>query len=191
MLVRNQWLLSFVCSSLRGSVRTRLHHRSFSASPSLASSASQRTDADSSPKSFQTYSSLGSEVKLEKPKLLQFGKVQGGRDPRWDRLRSLVDEYPSDTPIEEAWTPPASWYTEPEFLSFEKKAVFENCWQYACHVEAVKNPGDFYAGTILGEHFLVVRGADGQLRSFHNVCRHHATVLSPPGTRWVPIELLA
>eukprot|EP01102_Stenamoeba_stenopodia_P008564 TRINITY_DN2473_c0_g1_i1.p1 TRINITY_DN2473_c0_g1~~TRINITY_DN2473_c0_g1_i1.p1 ORF type:complete len:356 (+),score=92.72 TRINITY_DN2473_c0_g1_i1:603-1670(+) len=36
-------------------------------------------------------------------------------------------------------------------------------------------------GSLLGEHFVVVRGEDNQLRAFYNVCRHHATVLSPPG----------
>ena len=103
----------------------------------------------------------------------------------------------------------ASWYTDPAFLTLEKKAIFDNNWQYACHVDNLKVPGDFYAGintntnhpsslllkllltflstslsllgSLLGEHFVVVRGEDNKLRAFYNVCRHHATILSPPG----------
>jgi len=36
------------------------------------------------------------------------------------------------------------------------------------------NPGDFFTTELIGEPLLLVRGADGALRGFYNVCRHRA-----------------
>ena len=38
-------------------------------------------------------------------------------------------------------------------------------------------PGDFVATRLAGEPIVVVRGADGTLRAFYNVCRHHAAAV--------------
>src|SRR5690606_32638065 len=33
-------------------------------------------------------------------------------------------------------------------------------------------PGDYLAFDAVGERALIVRGADGEVRAFHNICRH-------------------
>ena len=40
-----------------------------------------------------------------------------------------------------------------------------------------QNPGDFVSTRIAGEPIVVVRGSDGVLRGFFNVCRHHAAAV--------------
>jgi choline monooxygenase len=81
-------------------------------------------------------------------------------------------------PIEEAETPPCSWYTEPAFFDFEKRQVFEKAWIVVGRMDQVRSPGDYFTGDIIGNPYVVVRGDDGQLRAFHNVCRHHAAVVA-------------
>ena len=43
--------------------------------------------------------------------------------------------------------------------------------------DQLREPGRYVTGEIAGEPVLLVRGADGILRGFFNVCRHHAAVV--------------
>ena len=38
----------------------------------------------------------------------------------------------------------------------------------------VEKPGEYVTATVANEPIVVVRGSDGKLRAFYNVCRHHA-----------------
>ncbi len=68
----------------------------------------------------------------------------------------------------------ARCYTEPEFLAIEKEAIFYRSWQWVCHIEKVSEAGDFYVADVLGRSIAIVRGGDGELRAFYNVCKHRA-----------------
>ena len=46
----------------------------------------------------------------------------------------LIDRYDPGLPLEEACTPPASWYVDPRILELELQTTFANTWQYACPV---------------------------------------------------------
>ncbi|WIA32975.1 hypothetical protein OEZ86_006137 [Tetradesmus obliquus] len=80
--------------------------------------------------------------------------------------------------IERAVTLPASWYTSPLALQLEKQHVLYNSWQMVCDVGRLQQPGDFVCGSLADVRYLIVRGEDGQLRAFHNVCRHHAAAVA-------------
>jgi len=41
----------------------------------------------------------------------------------------------------------------------------------------VRDDGKFFTTELAGEPLIVVRGEDGQLRAFYNVCRHHAAAV--------------
>jgi len=88
-------------------------------------------------------------------------------------LPSLTPFDPS-LPLERAHTLPASWYTDPAVQAAERTAVFARSWQCVGRVEQLSKPGDFVTADIAGEPVLVVRGDDGELRGFFNVCRHRA-----------------
>ena len=45
-------------------------------------------------------------------------------------------------------------------------------WQLACSLDHVAGPGDFFEHRVGMLSVLVVRGDDGKLRAFQNVCRH-------------------
>lgn len=45
------------------------------------------------------------------------------------KMERLVGEFNPKIPVEEASTPPSSWYTDPHFYRFELNRVFYNGWQ--------------------------------------------------------------
>src|ERR1700722_11826422 len=78
---------------------------------------------------------------------------------------------------DEGYSLPAWIYHDPEFFEREKTASFRKSWQVVCHINDVPHTGDFHSFEFLGESIVVLRGEDGQLRAFHNVCRHRAARL--------------
>jgi phenylpropionate dioxygenase-like ring-hydroxylating dioxygenase large terminal subunit len=72
---------------------------------------------------------------------------------------------------------PAWTYRDPEFFELEREHVFLPAWHLVCHVSDVPRAGDYATFRLLGELALVVRGNDGVVRAFHNVCRHRAARL--------------
>nr|XP_043619551.1 choline monooxygenase, chloroplastic [Erigeron canadensis] len=92
--------------------------------------------------------------------------------------KSLVHEFNPNIPIQEALTPPSSWYTSPSFLSLEFNQVFFKGWQAVGCTEQVKEANTFFTGRLGNVEYVVCRDEKGELRAFHNVCRHHASLLA-------------
>ncbi len=90
----------------------------------------------------------------------------------------MAHDFDTSIPIEEASTPPASWYQDPKYLTLEEEKVFRRRWHFVGRVDQVQKPGDYFAGQLLSDPYVVVRGDDGELRAFFNVCRHHAAVVA-------------
>ncbi|HXV73330.1 MAG TPA: aromatic ring-hydroxylating dioxygenase subunit alpha [Sphingomonadales bacterium] len=74
---------------------------------------------------------------------------------------------------------PAWVYHDPDFFALERERIFLNSWQLVCHDSNIPNAGDYVTFDLLGEMAFVVRGEDGRVRAFHNVCRHRASRLLP------------
>lgn len=81
-------------------------------------------------------------------------------------------------PLEQAETIPSSWYTDSRFHAFEQEAILLRSWQYACHESQMPNPGDFVTTTVAENPVVIVRGKDGVVRAFYNVCRHRGGPLA-------------
>ena len=69
-------------------------------------------------------------------------------------------------------TPEPGYFYSPELFELEKRDIFLRNWLYFCHASQLPNPGDYVTGEIAGQSIYVVRGTDGELRGFFNVCRH-------------------
>lgn len=89
----------------------------------------------------------------------------------------MVESYDARAPLAEAWTIPATWYTDASIYELERRTVFARTWQLAARVEQVQEPGCYVTREIAGEPIVVVRGSDKVLRAFFNVCRHHAAAV--------------
>jgi choline monooxygenase len=91
-------------------------------------------------------------------------------------LRSLLETYDPQKPLAEASTLPAAFYLDPTVFELER-SLLENNWHFAARADEVATPGSYCASQIGREPVMVVRGADGVLRAFANVCRHHAAAI--------------
>jgi phenylpropionate dioxygenase-like ring-hydroxylating dioxygenase large terminal subunit len=70
----------------------------------------------------------------------------------------------------------APWtYFNRELFEIEQEELFRRHWQVACHISDVPEPGDWSSFDIVGERAIIVRGKDGIVRAFHNVCRHRGS----------------
>jgi len=79
-----------------------------------------------------------------------------------------------DRGVDRAETLPARLYCAREYYELEMEYIFRRTWQRAGRVEQLARPGDYLVTAIAGEEVLVVRGTDGVLRAFSNICRHRA-----------------
>ena len=69
-------------------------------------------------------------------------------------------------------------YFGDESLALERRAVFGRSWQLVAHDGQLAEPGDHVVEEVAGTPVLVLRGRDGVLRAFPNVCRHRAGPLA-------------
>ncbi len=83
---------------------------------------------------------------------------------------------PAKDPLEDLSLP--GWlYHDPEFFEAEKRAFLRAAPQVVCHEKEIPQPGDWRTLEYLGESVVVIRGDDGEVRAFSNVCRHRGSRL--------------
>lgn len=82
------------------------------------------------------------------------------------------------TALESATALPARFYVGDAMLAMEKRAVFARSWQLVAHRGQLAEPGDHVVEQVGDVPVIVVRGQDGVLRAFPNVCRHRAGPLA-------------
>jgi choline monooxygenase len=92
-------------------------------------------------------------------------------------VQEILSSYDDKAALPEASTIPGPWYVDARIAELEAQTVFSKTWQLVGRVEQVEKPGQFVAASIAGEPIVVVRGNDGVLRGFYNVCRHHAAAV--------------
>jgi len=96
-------------------------------------------------------------------------------------LKEILASYNAAAALPDAHTIPASWYTDPRIAQLELQNVLSRVWQAVGRAEQVERPGQYVTASVAGEPVVAVRGSDGKLRAFYNVCRHHAmTVMNEP-----------
>jgi choline monooxygenase len=96
-------------------------------------------------------------------------------------VREILESYDARAPLESAWTIPAPWYVDERIAQLERRTVFSRTWQAIGRTDQLAQPGQYVTAVLAGEPVVVVRGEDGVLRGFFNVCRHHAaSVMTEP-----------
>src|ERR1051325_8387213 len=82
----------------------------------------------------------------------------------------LKSVHPGADPLDDMSLP--GWlYHDPEFFEAEKKAFLRAAPQIVCHESEIADPGEWRSLEYLGESVIVIRGDDGAVRAFSNVCR--------------------
>jgi glycine betaine catabolism A len=79
------------------------------------------------------------------------------------------------------WDPPATLtgreYCSAEVFELERDRLFHGSWFCVGRAEDAPAAGSFVVADVAGESVLIVRGEDGALRGFLNVCRHRGSQL--------------
>jgi len=70
-------------------------------------------------------------------------------------------------------------YFSQELFELECETLFKTHWQFVCHVNEAADIGAYVTYDVAGERALVIRGHDGILRAFHNLCRHRGSRIVP------------
>ncbi|KAH8594020.1 Rieske [2Fe-2S] iron-sulfur domain-containing protein [Bisporella sp. PMI_857] len=71
-----------------------------------------------------------------------------------------------------------SWWTSERLFQLERRAIFSKTWLYVTHASRFQKPGDYRTFEVAGFSIIIILGKDGQLRAFHNVCRHRAYAIT-------------
>ena len=88
----------------------------------------------------------------------------------------LKSVQPTSDPLD-GMSLPGWLYFDPEFFEAEKKAFLRAAPQVVCHESEITQPGEWRTLEYLGESVIVIRGDDGRIRAFSNVCRHRGSRL--------------
>ena len=89
-------------------------------------------------------------------------------------VRYSNDRAPIDV---SARTLAAGYYTDAAYFARETEAVFHRSWLFAGRDDDAPTPRSYVVRRFGAASVLIVRGDDGVLRGFHNVCRHRGTLL--------------
>jgi choline monooxygenase len=96
-------------------------------------------------------------------------------------VKEILACYNAAAALPDAYTIPAPWYTDARIAQLELQNVFSRTWQSVGRTAQAENPGQYVTASVAGEPIVAMRGSDGKLRAFYNVCRHHAmTVMNEP-----------
>jgi len=82
-----------------------------------------------------------------------------------------------DLAISEALTLPQRYYTDPEWFHHEMEAIHFDMWLCAGRTSQIPNAGDYLVRQIANASVIITRDEQGEIRAFHNVCRHRGTLL--------------
>src|ERR1700686_15828 len=88
------------------------------------------------------------------------------RDPK---LAALMAAQPAGCSLQQ------EFYGDPEIFHRDVERVLMRHWLCAGHDSQAAKPGDYFLFDLAAESVIVVRGEDGVLRAFANVCRHRGS----------------
>ena len=74
---------------------------------------------------------------------------------------------------------PAWTYNNAELTDLEINSVFLQSWLWAGHISELAEAGDYQCMEMANERALIIRGEDGVVRAFHNICNHRASRVVP------------
>src|SRR5687768_16287278 len=84
-------------------------------------------------------------------------------------IARLVAEHCPGGPLER------DFYVAQEVFEADLARIFHRHWIFAGYAFQVARPGDFFTYKVGTESVIVVRDRAGEIRAFHNVCRHRGS----------------
>jgi Rieske 2Fe-2S family protein len=75
------------------------------------------------------------------------------------------------------WSLPGEFYSDEVVYRADLDCIWRRGWLFAGHACEMPNPGDFFLLEVAQDSIIVVRSDEGEIRSFHNVCRHRGSLI--------------
>lgn len=72
---------------------------------------------------------------------------------------------------------PRPFYHDDLLYRAEMEFIWRTGWLFAGHSCQIPNPGDYFLFEVDGDSVILVRGDDGRINAFHNVCRHRGSII--------------
>ena len=96
-----------------------------------------------------------------------------GADTKEDKrsIAGLIADYQQGYSLDQRF------YSDPEIYEFELERIIYRNWILAGHVSEFRDAGDFKVFNAARESAIIVRGEDGTIRGFANVCRHRGSLV--------------
>ncbi|MDW9477153.1 Rieske 2Fe-2S domain-containing protein, partial [Sinorhizobium meliloti] len=69
------------------------------------------------------------------------------------------------------------FYTSPEVYALDLQHIFYKQWLYAVPVCQLAKAGSYTTLRVGAYEVVIVRGRDGEVRAFHNSCRHRGSLI--------------
>jgi glycine betaine catabolism A len=79
--------------------------------------------------------------------------------------------------VSEAMTLPQRYYTDPAWFHREMEAIHCDMWLCAGRTSQIPEAGDYFLRQFANASVIITRDDSGNIRAFHNVCRHRGTML--------------
>ena len=76
-----------------------------------------------------------------------------------------------------SWTLPSRYYTDASIHARELTRIFQRSWCYVGHETDIGAAGSYFTDDVAHQPIIVVRGHDGKVRAFYNVCQHRGHIL--------------
>jgi Rieske 2Fe-2S family protein len=70
-----------------------------------------------------------------------------------------------------------SFYTDPGVYDLDLRQIFYREWLFAIPACEIPKPGNYVTHQVGAYGVIIVRGTDGEVRAFHNACRHRGSVV--------------
>lgn len=94
----------------------------------------------------------------------------------FSELRKEILRFNPKCDINEAFTPPSSWYNRKDFFELEKKAIFMNNWIGTRGYEKLHEDDNYITGEIINQPYIISKpknnDQESKFKAFYNVCAH-------------------
>ena len=88
-----------------------------------------------------------------------------------DTIAALSAEY------RRGWSLPGPFYSDETVYRADLERIWRTGWLFAGHSCEIPKAGDYFTLEVDKDSIVIVRGADGVIRGFHNVCRHRGSLI--------------
>lgn len=78
----------------------------------------------------------------------------------------------------EAESLPPACYVDPDFFAFEKETMFFREWLCVGRESWVKQPGEYFTVTHVGEPLIITRTREGEIAAMSAVCQHRGMLVA-------------